>query len=239
MNRQIPWLRVFVEGVVIVGSILLAFGLQAWWEGTQERVQELNLLVRLDAELDAAAAHLREYREYQWEVVAVSEVLLANTGVAASPGISPDSIGSLIWNLTLKWTADPPAGVLRSLISTGQTSLIESEDLREELVNWEALLSDLQAGELAADQVIDGRVIPFLETQIAWRSLIPATEGGGKMTPTSFPLGTEALMRNREFENIVANRRTWVRHIVSEYDAVLADLERVRSLVGQELQAKS
>ena len=25
MTRQIPWLRVFVEGVVIVGSILLAF----------------------------------------------------------------------------------------------------------------------------------------------------------------------------------------------------------------------
>ncbi len=27
LSRQIPWLRVFVEGVVIVGSILLAFGI--------------------------------------------------------------------------------------------------------------------------------------------------------------------------------------------------------------------
>ena len=27
MTPQIPWLRVFVEGVVIVGSILLAFGI--------------------------------------------------------------------------------------------------------------------------------------------------------------------------------------------------------------------
>ena len=33
MKPQIRWLRVFVEGVVIVGSSLLAFGLQAWWEG--------------------------------------------------------------------------------------------------------------------------------------------------------------------------------------------------------------
>ncbi len=33
MTRQIPWLRFFVEGVVIVGSILLAFGIGAWWEG--------------------------------------------------------------------------------------------------------------------------------------------------------------------------------------------------------------
>ncbi len=30
MKAQIPWLRVLVEGVVIVVSILLAFGLQAW-----------------------------------------------------------------------------------------------------------------------------------------------------------------------------------------------------------------
>ena len=27
LTPQIPWLRVFVEGVVIVGSILLAFGI--------------------------------------------------------------------------------------------------------------------------------------------------------------------------------------------------------------------
>ncbi len=32
MTKQIPWRRVFVEGVVIVGSILLAFGIQAWWD---------------------------------------------------------------------------------------------------------------------------------------------------------------------------------------------------------------
>ena len=29
MTPQIPWLRVFVEGVVIGGSILLAFGIEA------------------------------------------------------------------------------------------------------------------------------------------------------------------------------------------------------------------
>jgi hypothetical protein len=39
LTRQIPWLRVFVEGVVIVGSILLALGLQAWWDPAQERAR--------------------------------------------------------------------------------------------------------------------------------------------------------------------------------------------------------
>jgi len=29
--RQVPWLRVFAEGVMIVGSILLAFSIDAAW----------------------------------------------------------------------------------------------------------------------------------------------------------------------------------------------------------------
>ena len=37
MKPQIPWLRVFVEGVVIVGSILLALGLDEWRDGVQDR----------------------------------------------------------------------------------------------------------------------------------------------------------------------------------------------------------
>ena len=36
-TKQIPWFRVFVEGAVIVASILLAFGIEAWWDGVQER----------------------------------------------------------------------------------------------------------------------------------------------------------------------------------------------------------
>ena len=36
MKPQIPWLRIFVDGVVIVGSILLAFGIDAAWEGRSE-----------------------------------------------------------------------------------------------------------------------------------------------------------------------------------------------------------
>ncbi len=35
LKAQIPWLRVFVEGVVIMG-VCLAFGIDAWGDGVQE-----------------------------------------------------------------------------------------------------------------------------------------------------------------------------------------------------------
>ena len=40
-------MRVFAEGVVIVASILLAFGIDAWWEGRREREQEEGVLTTI------------------------------------------------------------------------------------------------------------------------------------------------------------------------------------------------
>ncbi len=52
-KAQVPWLRVFVEGVVIVGSFLRAFGIDAWWEeqqlGREIRQELLNVRLELDA----------------------------------------------------------------------------------------------------------------------------------------------------------------------------------------------
>ena len=44
MKTQIPWLRVFVEGVVIVGSILLAFGIDAAVAEAQTRSDSLGVI---------------------------------------------------------------------------------------------------------------------------------------------------------------------------------------------------
>jgi len=49
-TRSVHWPRILAEGFAIVVSILLAFGIQAWWEGRQDR---------LDLQLPSyAGAHL-------------------------------------------------------------------------------------------------------------------------------------------------------------------------------------
>jgi hypothetical protein len=44
VTRSIPWPRILAEGGAIVVSILLAFGIQAWWEGAQELNERLTLV---------------------------------------------------------------------------------------------------------------------------------------------------------------------------------------------------
>ena len=45
--------RLLVEGAVIVASILLAFGIDAWWDARTERTQERALLTALAEDLAA------------------------------------------------------------------------------------------------------------------------------------------------------------------------------------------
>ena len=63
MKAQIPWLRVFVEGVVIVGSILLASGLDEWRDEVKEREQAVNHLMALRGELMTTRAELVQDQE--------------------------------------------------------------------------------------------------------------------------------------------------------------------------------
>ena len=50
-NRSIPWLRICAESVAIVGSILLAFAIDAWWDERLERRLEAQQLERQHLEL--------------------------------------------------------------------------------------------------------------------------------------------------------------------------------------------
>ena len=42
-TRQTQWPRFVIEGVVIVASILLAFGIEAWWAEVQDREDEREI----------------------------------------------------------------------------------------------------------------------------------------------------------------------------------------------------
>ena len=47
MTGKIPWPRVLAEGAVIVVSILLALGAEAWWSARQDRTAEATYVESL------------------------------------------------------------------------------------------------------------------------------------------------------------------------------------------------
>lgn len=51
-TSNIPWFRIGAESVAIVSSILLAFTIDAYWDGRQERRQEAEYLAAIIDEID-------------------------------------------------------------------------------------------------------------------------------------------------------------------------------------------
>ena len=62
-TRQIPWPRIAAESAAIIASILLAFWIDAWWEGRQQSAPGAEYEDRIASELVGNLEQLHRLRE--------------------------------------------------------------------------------------------------------------------------------------------------------------------------------
>jgi len=178
VTKQILWLRVFLEGIVIVGSILLAFALDAWWQERATCDWELDQLHALRAEfadngelLDDA---VRRHDQKAQDVAQILEFLRA-----ARPGdkkIYPDRVlSSLVaWN-----TSDISTGTLDALLASGGLGDIQGSRLRSELAAWPTVVADAQEDESLARDFVEMVLAPALFGMGVLPAAYAAREGPG------------------------------------------------------------
>ena len=231
--KQIPWLRVFVEGVVIVGSILLALALDEWRDGVRERGEETAVLERLSKEFVGVDSVMRAWQAHHQAVLDNGEALLAHTGPDPST-LGSDSIGALVGRFAFLWTVNPPDGVFSSLIASGQLDLIVDAELRDELASWQSLLGDLHGDEDIAVRTVEDHLMPYLYAHLSMRSVAALTQDYPRTT-SHFPDGFSDLLSDREFESLVEGRMLNTFWIVESYKDALKSVAAIRSLIQSEL----
>ncbi|MFV1988025.1 MAG: hypothetical protein ACC682_12150 [Gemmatimonadota bacterium] len=178
MTKQIPWLRVSLEGIVIVGSILLAFTLDAWWQERATRDWEFDQLHALRAEFagngelldDAVGRHDQKIQD-------VAQILKFLQ--AARPGdkkiYSDRVLSSLVaWN-----TSDISTGTLNALLASGGLGDIRDDRLRSELAAWPTVVADAQEDESLARDFVEMVLAPALFGMGVLPAAYAAREGPG------------------------------------------------------------
>jgi hypothetical protein len=133
-----------VEGVVIVGSILLAFGIDAWWDARGDRVTERQYLERLleDVRFDRAEGQLVQRR--LGVAIEAADRLLDRI---ESTGLSGSDVGEwLPWfvNGSRPATPDYSRSTYQELIASGRIELIRSPIVRSTLADYDRLILNLQ-----------------------------------------------------------------------------------------------
>lgn len=142
--RNIPWTRVFAEGAAIVASILLAFWIQAWWDGKHERADERVILQSLLDDLSAKKdLLLRQRRDRQ--AVLSSAVKLLQIATDERKELGDDSLdrllGDLLWyDCVGCWTSAP----LNTLMMGGVDSAISNVKLLQKLAALQVSIARVQ-----------------------------------------------------------------------------------------------
>ena len=141
MTKQIPWRRILIEGLVIVASILMAFGIDAWWDTRQEDLRRTVLMEDLEAEIALNVDGLRSTLERQRLRVARIEILL-NELTPNAAGLPQDSLRSLQASILPNPSYDAAFGILNLLVQSGDLALLEDRTLRTRLAGIESLSED-------------------------------------------------------------------------------------------------
>ena len=158
ITRKINWPRILAEGTVIVVSILLAFGIEAWWEETnqeEQRQSHISALIRDFQQMSerATASHVNATR-------AVDSGFTLLAGLSARRNWENESAMQTMMNIQYYEVFSPSIGGYESLVSTGAIELFEDNSLKRELVEFFGSFEDMRVSE----QLLVNNVMEFLRS---------------------------------------------------------------------------
>ncbi|TFG65899.1 MAG: hypothetical protein E4H28_03190 [Gemmatimonadales bacterium] len=234
-SSAVPWVRLAVEVAAIVGSILIAFAIDAWWQERQEDKAEREILVSLQDEFTFHRATLARDKEF-WagNEASVSRLMqLFRSGEIPGPMV----MDTLFLGLTWMHTWDPGSGASDALIASGSLELIENIGLRNNLSKWQSRVDEVRDNELVAREMNLKTIMPYLAER--GFSFSRASRIVGEDWPAPVASDAEAARVNRVllsdpvFEGYVAMRYIWFDQ--AEYSNAMALADSILVAIEAEL----
>ncbi len=132
-----PKLRWFAaEFLVVVTGILVAFAINAWWQGQQAAASADNYLGLISRDLGDMAANLQELQDY--EDSQIEGGLEAYRAISANER-SPEQlalVSARLQSLTARRTMSAVDATYTDLINTGNLPLIRNQGLRDQIIGF-------------------------------------------------------------------------------------------------------
>jgi hypothetical protein len=235
MTQRISWSRVLAEGAIIVLSILLAFGIDAWWQGRGERAQETATLVGLTQDFAAIEEHLESVgRDHEDRIEAADRILKA-TG--RTPGVYDGVLGDLSITKNLNPIA-PNSGTLNSLLQSSGLELLHNDELRRALSDWTQSLEEVKESPAWAWTVVT-EWETYLVGRVPLREIDPANSYSSEPPGGSdFEVGLARMLGDLELENHVHRQRQASQSILHQLTRLDGSVSRIRGLLEAELAGR-
>lgn len=233
MTKREIWKGRIVEAVIIVGSILLAFSIDAAWETRKETIAAENYLSALKIDAESNLDQLNR-------TIASSEgVLQSNIRIHQylddPESIDPDSLNRAFGSFTAINFYRADTKTYDQLVSSGDLRLLR-QDVRNSLSDWTGRLSLVK--EYQEQVAIDFRTATITQYGISgtWLSTnlynlrLNSLDG----IEPRFPIDIFSLSESREFENLLSLQMLLQTDTLNSYRLLRETLTNLIEVLDQE-----
>lgn len=238
-SQKIPWQRLSVEAAAIVGSILLAFAIDAWWENRIEREAEQWLLERLRADFLVIRADL-EIVDEEHRKATDACIDLLNLAEAGEPLPMTTEVDAMVARAFISSrTFNPGSGAVAVFLNSDASKLVRNQPLADLLVKWSGLVEELQEEEAQLQKGVGERWTPYLasRTSLGPYVRVAADIMSGLPDHVSTPAQRTPLVVDSEFVNHILNRYTWQQIALRDIEPLHDALEEILVILETEVGA--
>lgn len=240
--RQIPWPSITAEAVAIVISILLAFGIDAWWSNRQEKTRVDESLFALRNELQTNLEEIQRERAFRTTVIASIDQLFEMS--AGGERVS-QTVDDLLEDVTWGGRIDVSTGALVSILESGSLASIDDGALKRSISSLPTLYETTSSHERDASRYLDTELLNYMNengslVQIYNAGIGKGRPGGGEMTiDEGFPQQEQVnhlpLLKSKAFLGLLAVMLGKHDGILLYYDRLDAAMQRSIELIDKHL----
>lgn len=224
--------RLLIESLVIVASILAAFALDRWWESVRARREEQQVLQALDTEFGAARGQLESYLALHERVLRSVVLVRGELDRAIKDGSSfavlPDTSLALLY---IPPTTQLTLGTLDGLVGSARLSVIQNAELRASLASWGGTLDELTEEERDSRQFVN------TELDRVFRDHMNVNPFRWVFSDGTFQAremaSTSRVPAEAEILGVVASRYALLDHCIDEFPPVLDEVDRLLELIAR------
>jgi len=224
------WPRILAEAVVVVVSILLAFGIDACWQDRQVRFEEQQILQGLNEEFLSShevlerhmALHLRNLQSLE------DVLFMIDSGPSNDAG---SIVEAALLEMVTPTTSDLGNGTLDALLGSGRLDILTSRALRSQLAAWEGVMSEVWDDQNDNVKMVYELYVPYFVSENVpvgasmrqWYDDWPIP-----LDPISEdPDAIKRLLEDPKFRVLAEIRYGYKRHLTGEFKAAIAAAEAI------------
>lgn len=157
--------RLLLEGLVVIASILIAFAIDAWWDGRGDRQAEQALLSRLHADFTALRPELasvdEEHKMRRDACVSILEKLSVGDTLPTTPEMDRLVAYAFIGARSFQ----PGTGAVDVFTNGDGARLVQNQRIADLMLAWSGLVEELREEERSLEKGATERWVPYLASR--------------------------------------------------------------------------